>query len=537
MKDYYEILDVPLTATREEIKAQYKQLVRIYHPDRFRDSADKAYAEEKLKQINIAFQVLCGVPMQPTMEGAPVAPQPVAYPPVLDFGTVPMGATHTLLLQVGNLGGAAATVQLRCPGAPQAVRMSKGKRIYADRPFPLTYEVTVDTHRLSPNTTLQEWIEIDLAGVITQVELRLQVSAASQARRNHSGRFALSKRWLMSALTILVLGGIVALSPAVGSLLRSYGLVPITLLARPLYHLTQHDLFFAVQEKGLSAFYISGISGEEGSEPWRLGISGRDAVGSVAGQRVAYLGLDGEVHLLDLRSGQRQGVTADGQPKRALAWSPDGTRLAYLVGAGEQSYIEVYHVATGAQAVLPGVGLTGVNHFAWAPDGQVLLFDRWQGGERRVYRISIDGTGVHPLTTFDSWGGAWSPDGQQVVVSSPQGLYQLDRNGEHLVQMNEVAGEQPSWSADGRWLAYLTSAGGVQTLWLMEVASGQATVVSRESVSYAWNPAGGQLGYVTGRAATGAADEAPLLYLWTLTPGHSPQLLAEVNDPHFHWSR
>ena len=65
MKDYYDILDVPVTATRDEIKAQYKQLVRVYHPDRFRDASDKAYAEEKLKQINIAFQVLFCTPMRP----------------------------------------------------------------------------------------------------------------------------------------------------------------------------------------------------------------------------------------------------------------------------------------------------------------------------------------------------------------------------------------------------------------------------------------------------------------------------------------
>ena len=34
MKDYYDVLDVPITATRDQIKAQYKQLVRVYHPER-----------------------------------------------------------------------------------------------------------------------------------------------------------------------------------------------------------------------------------------------------------------------------------------------------------------------------------------------------------------------------------------------------------------------------------------------------------------------------------------------------------------------
>ncbi|MEZ4622659.1 MAG: DnaJ domain-containing protein [Caldilineaceae bacterium] len=45
MKEYYSILDIPMTATPEEIKAQYRQLVRIYHPDRFQNRDDKAYAE------------------------------------------------------------------------------------------------------------------------------------------------------------------------------------------------------------------------------------------------------------------------------------------------------------------------------------------------------------------------------------------------------------------------------------------------------------------------------------------------------------
>jgi hypothetical protein len=74
----------------------------------------------------------------------------------------------------------------------------------------------------------------------------------------------------------------------------------------------------------------------------------------------------------------------------------------------------------------------------------------------------------------------------------------------------------------------------VQTLWVMNVANRQAVAVSSESVSYQWSPSGALLGYVTGRTMQG---ETPLLYLWTLTPGHQPQLVAEVNDPLFHWTK
>jgi Tol biopolymer transport system component len=163
----------------------------------------------------------------------------------------------------------------------------------------------------------------------------------------------------------------------------------------------------------------------------------------------------------------------------------------------------------------------------------MLAFDLWQGVERRVYRINADGSGLQPLTHTDSWSPAWSADGRTLVVSSAQGLQRLDSQGRRVTTISNVVGEEPSWSADGKWLAYLTSAarGGEQTLWLLEMASGQTQEVAGESVSYQWSPTGALLGYVTGRAR----GETPLLYLWTLTPGAQPTLIAEINDPLFQW--
>ncbi|MEI6914618.1 MAG: DnaJ domain-containing protein [Armatimonadota bacterium] len=55
MKSYYEILDVPETATQDEIKATFRKLVRKYHPD---VHPDKHLAEMMFKQINEAYQTL-----------------------------------------------------------------------------------------------------------------------------------------------------------------------------------------------------------------------------------------------------------------------------------------------------------------------------------------------------------------------------------------------------------------------------------------------------------------------------------------------
>jgi formylglycine-generating enzyme required for sulfatase activity len=57
---YYEILDIPSSATDEQIRAAYRILVQLHHPDRLQQvsPAVRTYAEERLKKINEAYGVL-----------------------------------------------------------------------------------------------------------------------------------------------------------------------------------------------------------------------------------------------------------------------------------------------------------------------------------------------------------------------------------------------------------------------------------------------------------------------------------------------
>ena len=54
-KDYYKILEVPRTASQEEIKKAFRKLAMKYHPDR--NKGDKG-SEAKFKDINEAYAVL-----------------------------------------------------------------------------------------------------------------------------------------------------------------------------------------------------------------------------------------------------------------------------------------------------------------------------------------------------------------------------------------------------------------------------------------------------------------------------------------------
>ena len=54
-RDPYSVLGVSRDASDDEIKKAYRSLAKKYHPDNFADSPLKAQAEEKMKEINDAY--------------------------------------------------------------------------------------------------------------------------------------------------------------------------------------------------------------------------------------------------------------------------------------------------------------------------------------------------------------------------------------------------------------------------------------------------------------------------------------------------
>lgn len=58
MKNPYDVLGVPETASDEEIKKAYRKLAKKYHPDNYTDNPLKDVASEKMKEINEAYDTI-----------------------------------------------------------------------------------------------------------------------------------------------------------------------------------------------------------------------------------------------------------------------------------------------------------------------------------------------------------------------------------------------------------------------------------------------------------------------------------------------
>jgi TolB protein len=82
-----------------------------------------------------------------------------------------------------------------------------------------------------------------------------------------------------------------------------------------------------------------------------------------------------------------------GRPEvRELAWSPDGTRIAFAQDGN-------LHTASPIGTALVQVSTTGLDRSpAWSPDGAALAFVSERDGDAEIYRARADGSAVANLT-------------------------------------------------------------------------------------------------------------------------------------------
>ena len=148
-----------------------------------------------------------------------------------------------------------------------------------------------------------------------------------------------------------------------------------------------------------------------------------------------------------------------------LRWSPDGTRLAFLVfdeGSGDDSPHAIYTVGANGTG-LQRLAAHARSDPAWSPDGRRLAFGQVNGdGDLHLHTMAADGTDVRQITAapigpfsesdypWIRW-LAWSPAGTRLLYRCVDWNCVVDLEGQPV---GAVGAGLPAWSADGRRLVH-----------------------------------------------------------------------------------
>jgi len=195
-------------------------------------------------------------------------------------------------------------------------------------------------------------------------------------------------------------------------------------------------------------------------------------------------------------------------------WSPDGTKLAFVAirndvpPATPNIFVmdpnapgQTINVAT--QVTHYNEGNVPLSELAWSPDGSKIAFVRGGGaqGSQPLWVTESNGTQATPLPLAAQGGGpTWSASGTQIAYWFSNQVYIKNSDGSgSATPLSGGAGREPEWSPDGSRIAMGTIGHPFEflDLHILPAGGGAPTIVtsSTQFIFAAWSPSGSQIAY------------------------------------------
>lgn len=224
-------------------------------------------------------------------------------------------------------------------------------------------------------------------------------------------------------------------------------------------------------------------------------LTGRDGI---ATSKIAYVGGD-SIRMMDYDGFNQRGFASDGSMCRFPQFSPDGRYLGYVSFKTGVPNIVVRSSEGGL------VGGTSFNSTTTSPtispSGQLAFSSAISGdGSMEIYVANLDGSNARRLTRTPravNISPRWNPKtGREIAFISdragtPQ-VYVMDSSGANQRPLIARGGQadSPSWSPDGRYVAFTYGGAGSFQVFVADVASGQLLQITSQgrNESPTWSP-------------------------------------------------
>ena len=218
--------------------------------------------------------------------------------------------------------------------------------------------------------------------------------------------------------------------------------------------------------------------------------------------------LNYELAVIDIDGGEPRRLTSDTRFDHFPAWSPDGSRIAFISAESDRQPIDYYELKIYMMSPSGGSVQDGDMSFgnvrsaplAWSPDGEQLAYvTHSEDAEYTVYTVKTDLSFLSGTSQVDDV-SSWSPADDVPTVKRDEST--VPRSMVTKIGPSQIL---PSWSPDGEWLMVGSGYGGAHELTAVRadgrerreiVTVGSVGALAPVSEA-AWAPDGSKIAFVS----------------------------------------
>tara|TARA_B100000214_G_scaffold375257_1_gene360842 strand:+ start:3597 stop:4784 length:1188 start_codon:yes stop_codon:yes gene_type:complete len=189
-----------------------------------------------------------------------------------------------------------------------------------------------------------------------------------------------------------------------------------------------------------------------------------------------------EIFTVNISTGETVRLTDDPSFDDSGRWSPDGSEIIFY--SNRDGTMDLWKISVNESGYPLGDVVKVLESDArehcgrWSFDGKYIVYESDKTGINHLWMITSDGLNETQLTFDENQNGypAWHPNGDYIVYNKQTStssnlhiLSLLDGQTKRLTMHPMGIDAHPTWSADGKYIAFHSDRAGNFDIWIVEI--------------------------------------------------------------------